>query len=48
MALQGKNPIRKVVTLMQDMQKELEAEGAKEKLVPKAPAKKCCRWALAN
>lgn len=31
MALQGKNPIRKVVTLMQDMQKELEAEGAKEK-----------------
>jgi peptidoglycan hydrolase CwlO-like protein len=31
MALQGKNPIRKVVTLMQDMQKELEVEGAKEK-----------------
>merc|ERR1719240_422965 len=25
------NPIRKIVTLMQDMQKELEAEGAKEK-----------------
>jgi DNA repair exonuclease SbcCD ATPase subunit len=25
------NPIRKVVTLMQDMQKEIEAEGAKEK-----------------
>merc|ERR1719199_2424009 len=31
MAMQGKNPIRKVVTLMQDMQKEIEAEGAKEK-----------------
>merc|ERR1719161_1821498 len=27
----GANPIRKVVTLMQDMQKELEAEGEKEK-----------------
>lgn len=27
----GKNPIRKVVTLMQDMQKEIEAEGKKEK-----------------
>jgi len=27
----GANPIRKVVTLMQDMQKEIEAEGAKEK-----------------
>jgi len=26
----GKNPIRKVVTLMQDMQKEIEAEGKKE------------------
>merc|ERR1719181_2025462 len=25
------NPIRKVVTLLQDMQKEVEAEGAKEK-----------------
>merc|ERR1719313_3052479 len=25
------NPIRKVVTLMQNMQKEIEAEGAKEK-----------------
>jgi hypothetical protein len=25
------NPIRKVVTLMQDMQKEIEAEGVKEK-----------------
>merc|ERR1719149_208872 len=25
------NPIRKVVTLLQDMQKEIEAEGAKEK-----------------
>jgi len=25
------NPIRKIVTLMQDMQKEIEAEGAKEK-----------------
>merc|ERR1719298_130542 len=28
---QGANPIRKIVTLMQDMQKEIEAEGAKEK-----------------
>merc|ERR1719482_346997 len=27
----GKNPIRKVVTLMQNMQKEIEAEGEKEK-----------------
>jgi len=27
----GANPIRKVVTLLQDMQKEVEAEGAKEK-----------------
>jgi hypothetical protein len=27
----GANPIRKVVTLMQNMQKEVEAEGAKEK-----------------
>jgi hypothetical protein len=27
----GANPIRKVVTLLQDMQKELEAEGAKDK-----------------
>merc|ERR1719305_1484858 len=27
----GANPIRKVVTLLQDMQKETEAEGAKEK-----------------
>merc|ERR1719506_2605543 len=26
----GKNPIRKVVTLMQNMQKEIEAEGEKE------------------
>ena len=26
------NPIRKIVTLMQDMQKEIEAEGAKEKV----------------
>merc|ERR1719502_2132531 len=25
------NPIRKIVTLMQDMQKEIEAEGKKEK-----------------
>merc|ERR1719377_499717 len=25
------NPIRKIVTLMQNMQKEIEAEGAKEK-----------------
>ena len=29
--LAGANPIRKVVTLMQNMQKEIEAEGAKEK-----------------
>merc|ERR1719428_2790228 len=27
----GANPIRKVVMLMQNMQKEIEAEGAKEK-----------------
>merc|ERR1719478_1498606 len=27
----GANPIRKIVTLMQDMQKEIEAEGAKDK-----------------
>merc|ERR1719482_1016092 len=27
----GANPIRKVVTLMQNMQKEIEAEGKKEK-----------------
>merc|ERR1719165_4820 len=27
----GANPIRKVVTLMQNMQKEIEAQGAKEK-----------------
>merc|ERR1719298_304085 len=27
----GAKPIRKVVTLMQNMQKEIEAEGAKEK-----------------
>merc|ERR1719460_3063477 len=27
----GANPIRKVVTLLQDMQKEIAAEGAKEK-----------------
>merc|ERR1719181_662640 len=27
----GANPIRKIVTLMQNMQKEIEAEGAKEK-----------------
>merc|ERR1719506_2042598 len=27
----GKNPIRKVVTLMQNMQKEIETEGEKEK-----------------
>merc|ERR1719487_2066830 len=27
------NPIRKIVTLMQDMQKEIEAEGAKEKVL---------------
>jgi len=26
----GANPIRRVVTLMQDMQKEIEAEGEKE------------------
>lgn len=25
------NPIRKIVTLLQDMSKEIEAEGAKEK-----------------
>merc|ERR1719355_74575 len=30
-AAEGANPIRKVVTLMQNMQKEIEAEGAKEK-----------------
>jgi len=30
-ATDGANPIRKVVTLMQDMQKEIEAEGAKDK-----------------
>merc|ERR1719281_836216 len=28
---EGANPIRKVVTLLQDMQKEIEAEGAKDK-----------------
>jgi hypothetical protein len=28
---QGANPIRKIVTLLQNMQKEIEAEGAKEK-----------------
>jgi len=28
---EGANPIRKIVTLLQDMQKEIEAEGAKEK-----------------
>merc|ERR1719158_2329271 len=28
---QGANPIRKIVTLLQNMQKEVEAEGAKEK-----------------
>jgi hypothetical protein len=28
---QGANPIRKIVTLLQDMQKEIEAEGVKEK-----------------
>merc|ERR1719284_1957670 len=28
---EGMNPIRKIVTLMQNMQKEIEAEGAKEK-----------------
>jgi predicted nucleic acid-binding Zn-ribbon protein len=27
------NPIRKIVTLMQDMQKEIDAEGAKEKVL---------------
>merc|ERR1719207_281761 len=27
----GANPIRKIVTLMQNMQKEIEEEGAKEK-----------------
>merc|ERR1719324_1273760 len=27
----GANPIRKIVTLLQDMQKEIEAEGAKDK-----------------
>ena len=27
------NPIRKIVTLMQDMQKEIEAEGEKEKVL---------------
>merc|ERR1719156_24007 len=27
----GANPIRKIVTLLQNMQKEVEAEGAKEK-----------------
>merc|ERR1719181_48303 len=27
----GANPIRKIVTLMQNMQKEIEAEGEKEK-----------------
>jgi len=26
----GANPIRKIVTLLQNMQKEIEAEGAKE------------------
>jgi len=30
-AEQGANPIRKIVTLLQNMQKEIEAEGAKEK-----------------
>merc|ERR1719271_1138567 len=30
-ASMGANPIRKVVTLMQNMQKEIEAEGKKEK-----------------
>jgi hypothetical protein len=29
-AQEGKNPIRRVVTLMQDMQKEIEVEGEKE------------------
>merc|ERR1719183_2175445 len=29
--LAGKNPIRKIVTLLKDMQKEVEAEGKKEK-----------------
>jgi len=28
---EGANPIRKIVTLLQDMQKEIEAEGVKEK-----------------
>jgi hypothetical protein len=28
---QGANPIRKIVTLLQDMQKEVEADGAKDK-----------------
>merc|ERR1719379_1993051 len=28
---EGANPIRKIVTLLQDMQKEIEAEGAKDK-----------------
>merc|ERR1719301_68949 len=28
---QGANPIRKIVTLLQNMQKEIEAEGMKEK-----------------
>merc|ERR1719301_268065 len=28
---EGANPIRKIVTLLQNMQKEIEAEGAKEK-----------------
>merc|ERR1719240_943245 len=27
----GANPIRKIATLLQDMQKEIEAEGAKDK-----------------
>merc|ERR1719355_80510 len=30
-AAEGANPIRKIVTLLQNMQKEIEAEGAKEK-----------------
>merc|ERR1719213_1555159 len=29
--MEGANPIRKIVTLLQNMQKEIEAEGAKEK-----------------
>merc|ERR1719453_1682540 len=29
-AQEGANPIRKIVTLLQNMQKEIEAEGAKE------------------